>query len=70
MHGRDEESSRVRSCMESYMKKGQAGEGFVEKVIFPNKGVVAAGEERVIVKNALPGQKVRFSVNKVRRGKA
>lgn len=52
------------------MKKGQVYEGIVERVDFPNKGIVKAGEETVIVKNSLPGQKVKLSVNKVRKGKA
>ena len=52
------------------MKKGQVYEGIVERVDFPNKGVVQAGEETVIVKNSLPGQKIKLSVNKVRKGKA
>ncbi|MCM1542590.1 MAG: 23S rRNA (uracil(1939)-C(5))-methyltransferase RlmD [Blautia sp.] len=52
------------------MKKGQVYEGVVERVDFPNKGVVRAGEDIVIVKNSLPGQKIKLSVNKVRKGKA
>ncbi len=52
------------------MKKGQVYEGVVERVDFPNKGVVRVGEETVIVKNSLPGQKVRFGINKVRNGRA
>ena len=52
------------------MKKGQVYEGIVEKVNFPNKGVVRVGEETCIVKNSLPGQKVLLGVNKVRKGKA
>ena len=52
------------------MKKGQVYEGFVERVDFPNKGIVKVGEDTVIVKNSLPGQKIKFSVNKVRKGKA
>lgn len=54
------------------MKKGQILEGLVTQVDFPNKGRVSVdGEEReVIVKNAIQGQKVRFSVNKMRKGKA
>lgn len=52
------------------MKKGFRGEGIVEKVDFPNKGVVITEDgERVIVKNTIPGQKVFFAVNKVRKGK-
>lgn len=52
------------------MKKGQHGEGIVQKVVFPNKGVALTEEgERVIVKNTIPGQKVAFAVNKARKGK-
>ena len=52
------------------MKKGQVYEGIVERVDFPNKGIVKAEESTCVVKNSLPGQKVRFGVNKVRKGKA
>jgi len=52
------------------MKKGQVLEATVERVDFPNKGVASTDEGTVIVKNSLPGQKVRISVNKVRKGKA
>ena len=54
------------------MKKGQIVTGIVERVDFPNKGIVTVeGEEKkVIVKNGIPGQKVRFAVNKIRKGKA
>lgn len=53
------------------MKKGQVYEGTIEKVAFPNKGYISTEEGRtVIVKNGLPGQKVRFSINKVRKEKA
>ena len=54
------------------MKKGQVYEGFVTSVEFPNKARVAIPEEdkNVIVKNTVPGQKVRFLVNKIRKGKA
>ena len=47
------------------MKKGQVLEGIVERVAFPNKGIVSVeGEEqKVIVKNAIEGQKIRFSIN-------
>jgi tRNA/tmRNA/rRNA uracil-C5-methylase (TrmA/RlmC/RlmD family) len=52
------------------MKKGQSGEGVVCEVLFPNKGVVRTGDnERVIVKNTIPGQEVSFTVNKARKGK-
>ena len=54
------------------MKKGQVYEGLIEKVEFPNKGIVSVeGEEsKVIVKNGIPGQMIKFAVNKMRRGKA
>ena len=54
------------------MKKGQIVEGIVEKIEFPNKGKVYVPEEEqyVIVKNTVPGQKVKCSVNKMRKGKA
>ena len=54
------------------MKKGQVYEGLIEKVEFPNKGIVSVeGEEnKVIVKNGIPGHKIKFAVNKMRKGKA
>lgn len=52
------------------MKKGQVYEGIVERVDFPGKGIVRVGEETAVVKMCLPGQRIRFSVNKVRKGKA
>ena len=50
------------------MKKGQILEGYIERVDFPNKGfaVVEGEEKKVIVKNTVPEQKVRFAVNKIR----
>ena len=54
------------------MKKGQIFEGIIEKVEFPNKGKVYVTEEDkyVIVKNGIPGQKVKFIVNKFKSGNA
>lgn len=53
------------------MKKGQVAEGRIDHVVFPNKGIAITEEgERVVVKNTIPGQKVSFLVNKVRKGKA
>ena len=53
------------------MKKGQIIEGVIERVDFPNKGIILTEEgKQVIVKNAIPGQKVSASVNKIRKGKA
>ena len=51
------------------MKKGEVYEGIIEKVDFPNKGRIQTGEEQVTVKNGIPGQKVRFAVQKKRKGK-
>ena len=52
------------------MKKGQIVEGIIERVDFPNKGILRAEDgTRVIVKNAIMGQKVSAAVNKVRKGK-
>ena len=50
------------------MKKGCICEGIIEKVEFPNRGKVTVEGETVIVKNGIPGQKVRFVINK-KRGK-
>ena len=52
------------------MKKGQIIEGIVQRVDFPNKGIVETAEGICVVKNALPGQKVQCVVSKVRHGKA
>lgn len=54
------------------MKKGQIYEGIIERVDFPNKGIVFVPEEEqyVIVKNGIPGQKIRFMINKFKRGNA
>ena len=51
------------------MKKGQIFEGIIERVDFPNKGLVKVEEEGkdaryVTVKNAVPGQKVRFIIKR------
>jgi len=51
------------------MKKGDMLEGQVSEFKFPNKGIVKIEEDKVIVKNALLGQTVRFAINKKRKGK-
>lgn len=51
------------------MKKGEVYEGIAERIDFPNKGIVKIEEERAVVKNAIPGQKVQFVVNKKRGGR-
>ncbi len=52
------------------MKKGEIYEGTVEKIDFPNKGIVTIEGETAVVKNALPGQKIRFLLSKKRKGKS
>ncbi len=52
------------------MKKGQVYEGTVERMDFPNKGIVILEDgKKAVVKNALPGQRISFSINKVRKGR-
>jgi len=59
------------------MKKGGIYTGYVESVDFPNKGNVIVKteedgqtiEERAVVKNSIPGQTVKFMVNKKKHGK-
>jgi len=52
------------------MKKGFRGQGRVDRVEFPNKGIVITDEgEQIIVKNSIPGQIVSFGCNKARHGK-
>ena len=50
------------------MKKGQVYEGIIEAVDFPNKGRIhlPMEEKVVVVKNGVPGQKVRVSVKFVK----
>ena len=52
------------------MKKGEVYEGIIEKVEFPNKGYVMVDDQKVLVKNGIPGQKVRFMIQKKRSGRA
>lgn len=52
------------------MKKGQIIEGVIERVDFPNKGIMKKDEGSCVVKNALPGQTVSCRINKIRKGKA
>ena len=56
------------------MKKGQEYIGTIEKVDFPNKGLINYAEEdgkvtKVVVKGGIAGQKVRFMLSKKRSGK-
>ncbi len=51
------------------MKKGDIVEGRIERVDFPNKGVMHTGDgECVIVKNTIPGQMVSARIMKKRSG--
>ena len=52
------------------MKKGEIYEGIIEKVDFPNKGYVCIDDQKVLIKNGIPGQKVRFMIQKKRSGAA
>ena len=49
------------------MKKGEIYEGKVTEVNFPNKGKVECENGTVTVKNVIPGQNIRFMINKKRR---
>ena len=52
------------------MKKNELVTGIVERVDFPNKGLVKVDDTTFCtVKNVLPGQKVVFRVKKIRKGK-
>lgn len=62
------------------MKKGGQYEGIIEKVEFPNKGIMWIEEpaaedgqetvrEKVIIKNGIPGQKLSIVITKRRKGK-
>ena len=61
------------------MKKGQIVTGIVERVDFPNKGLVRVEEPSedgqvktsyCVVKDVIPGQKISLMVKKLRKGKA
>ena len=52
------------------MKKGQIFEAVIEGIDFPDRGFCHVEDRKVSVKQALPGQKVRFSIKKARNGKA
>lgn len=52
------------------MKKGQTLSGVVERIDFPNKGIVQTEEGICVVKNSIPGQEILLGVQKVRKGKA
>jgi tRNA/tmRNA/rRNA uracil-C5-methylase (TrmA/RlmC/RlmD family) len=51
------------------MNKKEEFIGIVEKVDFPNKATVDVNGEKVIIKNLIPGQKIRGCVTKRRKNK-
>ncbi len=51
------------------MKKGEEYTGVVLRTEFPNKGIVELEDRKIIVKNTVPGQKVRFRIAKLKQGK-
>jgi len=51
------------------MKKGEIYEGIINHIDFPNKGRIYIKDQVVTVKNGIPGQKVRFLINKKRGGR-
>lgn len=51
------------------MKKGERYDGIVDRIEFPNKGILMIEGEKVVVKNAIPGQKLNVLINKKRKGK-
>ena len=52
------------------MRKGDIYEGIVEKIEFPNKGILHIDGERVVIKNAIPGQKIQCVITKRKKGKS
>lgn len=51
------------------MKKGQYFESVIERVDFPNKAITYAEDRKVVIKNAIPGQKVGYTISKMRKDK-
>ena len=52
------------------MKKGEIYEGVITQFDFPNKGILRMEDRKVVVKGALPGQKVQFMITKKKSGMA
>ena len=52
------------------MKKGDIVEGTVETLRFPNKGVFHTENSEIVVKNTIPGQRIRTRITKRRSGRA
>ena len=56
--------------MEVKIKKKHIYEGVVDRVDYPNLGRVPVGDQLITVKNTIPGQTIKFVVNKFKKGKA
>lgn len=67
--GREGKKQKTKNREEYKMKKGEIYEGEITRVDFPNKGRVKVDGETVTVKNGIPGQRVRFVINKKRKNK-
>lgn len=52
------------------MKKGEILEGIITKTEFPNKGTTEIEDRRFAMKGVIEGQKVKFAITKLRKGKA
>lgn len=52
------------------MKKGEILEALIQKTEFPNKGTAEVEDRRFAIKGVIEGQKVKFAVTKLRKGKA
>ncbi len=52
------------------MKKKDIIEGIVKRVEFPNKGIIETDEGIIVIKNALPGQRISCQIQKIRNKKA
>lgn len=48
------------------MKKGEIYEGVIDEIEFPNKGWIHLDGQKILVKNGIPGQRVRFVIQKKR----
>lgn len=63
----EEKAGDLEFAYERYldrMKKGTLIEGTIERVQFPNKGILPVDGQEMVVKNVLPGQKVQVMVTK------
>lgn len=63
----EEKAGEFEFAYERYMdrmKKGSLIEGTIERVQFPNKGILPVDGHEMVVKNVLPGQKVQVMVTK------